>query len=176
MANTRMVNLTSTVNKTVGVKLPEYGVNRKWTNKGQSIPLPYDTVEQMLWHEGFRKMIDRGILYIENMQDKIDLGLEPADAKEPENIKVLTDTQIKNLLTSQPLDVFKKEISDLNMTQINNIVNYAIANEIVDVAKCDVLQELTEIDVLGAIATKKGLEKVEEKEKKKRTRRKTTEE
>ena len=71
MSNTRMVNLKNMVNKTVGVKLPEYGVNRKWTTKGQVIPLPYDTVEQMLWHEGFRKMIDRGILYIENMQDKM---------------------------------------------------------------------------------------------------------
>ena len=33
MANTRMVNITNMVNKTVGVKKMEYGVNRKWTKK-----------------------------------------------------------------------------------------------------------------------------------------------
>lgn len=162
MSNIRMINLKSMVNKIVGVKLPEYGVNRKWTQKGQIIPLPYDTVEQMLWHEGFRKMIDRGILYIDNMQDKIDLGLEPADAKEPENIKVLSDAQIQNLLISQPYTVFKKEITELGMTQINNIINYAIANDIVDVQKCEFLQQLTGIDILKSIATKKENERLDE--------------
>ena len=172
MSDTRMINLKNMVNKTVGVKLPEYGVNRKWTTKGQVIPLPYDTVEQMLWHEGFRKMIDRGILYIENMQDKIDLGLEPADASEPENIKVLSDIQIKNLLISQPYEVFKREVSSLNMTQINNIVNYAIANEIVDVQKAELLRIVSDIDILKAISNKKEMERLdkadEEKEKQRR--------
>lgn len=172
MANTRMVNLKNMVNKTVGVKLPEYGVNRKWTQKGQVIPLPYDTVEQMLWHEGFRKMIDRGILYIENMQDKIDLGLEPADATEPENIKVLSDSQIQNLLISQPYTVFKKEVLELGMTQVNNIVNYAIANDIIDVQKCELLQKITGIDILKAISTKKELERLDEVEKQKEINRK----
>lgn len=168
MANTRMVNLKCMVNKTVGVKLPEYGVNRKWTNKGQVIPLPYDTVEQILWHEGFRKMIDRGILYIENMQDKIDLGLEPEGATEPENIKVLSDAQIQNLLVSQPFTVFKKEISELGMTQINNIVNYAIANDIADVQKSSLLLDITGIDILKSISTKKDLERLDETERNKR--------
>ena len=171
MSNTRMVNLKNMVNKTVGVKLPEYGVNRKWTTKGQVIPLPYDTVEQMLWHEGFRKMIDRGILYIESMKDKIDLGLEPADASEPENIKVLSDIQIKNLLISQPYEVFKKEIFTLNMTQINNIVNYAIANEIIDVQKAELLRTISGIDILKAVSTKKEMERIDKAEEEGKQRR-----
>jgi hypothetical protein len=54
----------------------------------------------MLWDNGVRVMIDRGILYIPDMKDKIDLGLEPEDATEPENIIVLSDLQINNLLTN----------------------------------------------------------------------------
>lgn len=157
----RMVNLKNMVNKTVGVKLPEYGVNRKWVNKGQVIPIPYETVEQMLWHEGFRKMIDRGILYIESMKDKIDLGLEPVGAEKPENIIVLTEVQIKNMLESQPIEVFKNEVLSLTMTQVNNIVNYAIENEVVDVAKCDFLKTVTKIDILRAITLKKDMERVD---------------
>ena len=30
---TRMVKLKNMVNKTVSVKLPEYGINRRWTAK-----------------------------------------------------------------------------------------------------------------------------------------------
>lgn len=172
MTNTRMVNLKNMVNKTVGVSLPEYGVNRKWTTKGQVIPLPYDTVEQMLWHNGFRQMIDRGILYIESMQDKIDLGLEPSDATEPENIKVLSDTQIKNLLISQPYEVFKREIFTLTMTQVNNIINYAIANEIVDVQKAELLRTISNIDILKAVANKKEIERLDQIEAKKEEQRK----
>lgn len=71
----RMVKVQNMVNKTVSVKKPEYGINRRWTQKGQIIPLPYEAVEQMLWDNGVRVMIDRGILYIPDMKDKIDLGL-----------------------------------------------------------------------------------------------------
>lgn len=158
---TRMVKLQSMVNKVVGVSKPEYGIKRKWTKKGQIIPLPFDTVEQMLWDEGFRRMVDRGILYINEMQDKIDLGLEPAGAEQPENILVLSDLQIKNYLTTTPYEVFKKEVSELNMTQIRNIINYAITNEIVDVQKCNFLKELTGLDILKEISLNKDLEKVD---------------
>jgi len=164
MANTRMVNIVSMVNKTVGVKLSEYGINRKWTKKGQTIPLPYDTVEQMLWHEGFRNMIDRGILYIESMKDKIDLGLEPSDATEPENILVLNDKQIDDLLRNKSYDEFKKIIEKYNLTQINNVINYAILNEITDSQKSDLLFELTGTDVLKEVSNKRELERVDRRE------------
>lgn len=155
--NTRMVKITSMVNKTVGVKRPELGVNRKWTQKGQVMPIPYDIVEQLLWTEGFRNMIDRGILYIDNLQDKIDLGLEPYDAKEPQNIIVLTDIQIANLLKNVPFVAFKQEISKLGMTQIKEIVNYAILHEVVDVQKADLLRQITGTDILKRISFNKDM-------------------
>ena len=48
MAQQRMVKLQNMVNKVIGLNKPEYGIKRKWPKKGQIIPLPYDTVEQML--------------------------------------------------------------------------------------------------------------------------------
>lgn len=159
--NTRMVKITSMVNKTVGVKRPELGVNRKWTQKGQIMPIPYDIVEQLLWTEGFRNMIDRGILYIDNLQDKIDLGLEPYDAKEPQNIIVLTDIQIANLLKNVPFVAFKQEISKLGMTQIKEIVNYAILHEVVDVQKADLLRQITGTDILKRISFNKDMNEAE---------------
>jgi hypothetical protein len=64
---TRMVNLQNMVNKTIGLNKPEYGIKRKWTKKGQIIPLPFDTVQQMIYDEGFSKMLERGYLYIDSM-------------------------------------------------------------------------------------------------------------
>lgn len=159
----RMVNLRSMVNKTIVVKIPEYGINRKWTNKGQIIPVPYTIMEQLMWHNGFKNMIDRGILYIDNLQDKIDLGIEPIGSTKPSNIIVLNDEEIKECLTTMPFDTFTKKVESLNKTQVDNIINYILANEIVDVAKCTFLKELTNIDTINIIHQRKDAELAEKK-------------
>ena len=159
----RMVKVQNMVNKTVSVKKPEYGINRRWTQKGQIIPLPYEAVEQMLWDNGVRVMIDRGILYIPDMKDKIDLGLEPEDAAEPENIIVLSDLQINNLLINVPFSVFKREIDKLPETQVREVVNYAILHEIADIQKTDYIGELTGVDILKVISRNKDVKKAETK-------------
>lgn len=147
----RMVVITSMVNARVSVKDITYGINRRWDRKGQKIPVPYEVVEGLLWQDGFRHLIDSGILYIESMQDKIDLGLEPADAKQPVNIVVLNDTKMKNLLCNVPLIVFKREVGELSKVQINNLIDYAIDNKIMNMDKCKFLKELTGRDIISAI-------------------------
>jgi len=163
---TRMVKLKNMVNKTVSVKLPEYGINKRWTAKGQTVPIPYETMEQILWHDGFRKMIDRGILYIEDMQDKIDLGLEEEGATEPSNIIVLSDKQIETLLTVSPIDVFKRELDNVSETQVNSVINYAILHKLMDMNKIDYLEKrVPGTDILRAISMEKQIEKAEAAEK-----------
>lgn len=148
----RMVKVKNMVNKTVSIKKPEYGVNRRWTSKNQVIPIPYEAMEQMLWDNGVKNMIDRGMLYIVDLQDKIDLGLEPEGVTEPVNIRVLSDKQIEELLTSIPLSVFKNELKTLPESQIKEIVNYSIMHEIVSADKCAYLKELTGVDILKAVS------------------------
>ena len=161
---TRMVNLQNMVNKTIGLNKPEYGIKRKWTKKGQIIPLPFDTVQQMIDDEGFSKMLERGYLYIDSMQDKIDLGLEPYGATEPENIRVLTDDKIKDMLIKYPITTFKGELKKYNDAQINALVNYAIANEVLDAEKCSLLEDITGIDILKAVALNRDLAKADRKD------------
>lgn len=161
----RVVKLKNMVNKTVGVKISEYNVNKKWTRKGQEIPLPYETVSQLLWHDGFRKMIDRGILYIEDMQDKIDLGLEPDTAKTPENIIVLNEGQMRTLLKVKTFDEFKETVKKLTLTQIRNLVNFAIENELIgDIEKCEYLEELSQSNILKTVYDNRKLAKLDKGE------------
>jgi hypothetical protein len=69
---TRMVMITNMVNGMVSVKDETYGVNRRWMKRGQTIPIPYEAVENMLWQEGFRRMLEAGVLWIPDMQIKKD--------------------------------------------------------------------------------------------------------
>ena len=159
----RMVKVQNMVNKTIVIRKPEYNLNRRWTQKNQIIPIPFDTLEQALWNEGIRTLFDRGMLYIPDMQDKIDLDLEPADATEPQNIIVLTDKQIENLLNNVPFVAFKKELEELSSTQIREIANYAIIHEIANVEKVNYLKSLTDVDILKAISRNLDIKAAESK-------------
>jgi hypothetical protein len=114
-------------------------------------------------------MIDNGILYIDDLQTKKDLGLEPEDATEPTNIIALTELQMENLLKNTPLTVFKKEISQLKDTQIDNLIDYAIEKKIVDTDKCSLLKQITKRDILLAISRKEDMEALERAEKAQRS-------
>lgn len=118
----------------------------------------------MIYDEGFSKMLERGYLYIDSMQDKIDLGLEPYGATEPENIRVLTDDKIKDMLIKYPITTFKGELKKYNDAQINALVNYAIANEVLDAEKCSLLKDITGIDILKAVALNRDLAKADRKD------------
>ena len=48
------------------------------------------------------------------------------------------------------------------MTQVNNIVNYAIANELVDVNKVSYLKDLTGLDIMKSISINHDIKKAEE--------------
>lgn len=161
----RTVKITNMVNGMVSVKDPSTGVNRVWRKRGQSSVLPYETVESLLWQDGFLRLIECGVLYIENLKDKQDLGLEPVDAVEPTNILTLTEMQMKNLLTAVPITVFKKELSKYPKIQVDNLIEYAIENNLVDPEKCAYLKQVTGKDIMLAISRREDDKKHDELEK-----------
>ena len=160
-----MVKVQCMVDAQVVIKKPEFGVNRRWAKRGQVQGIPYDVLEQILWDTGVKHMFDTGILYIEDMEVKKQLGLEPYDAEEPENIIVLNEDEMKNLWTSANIDDFKREVSRLSRVQVDNLISYAIETEFVDAQKCRFIKDLTQKDILKSIARKQEMEEFDRKEK-----------
>lgn len=166
----RMVLLENMVDSIVTVKKPEYGVNRKWNKRGQKQAVPFETVEQLLWDTGFRNMIDAGILYIANMKDKIDLGIEAEGTTEPTNVIALSEARMKELWTTIPLDVFKREVEKLPMVQVDNLIDYAIETETIDSAKSYFIKELTKgKDILASISRKREMAEIDAAERARQT-------
>ena len=77
------VNVTSTTIGEVSVFEPSIPFRASWPAKGSTRPIEEETIEQLLYTPGFKYMIDTGMLYIETMEQKKKLGIEPEDAKEP---------------------------------------------------------------------------------------------
>ena len=59
----RMVKVQNMVNKTISIKKPQYNFNKRWTQKNQIIPVPFEALEQMLWDEGIRRFFDNTCHY-----------------------------------------------------------------------------------------------------------------
>lgn len=89
------------------------------------------------------------------MQDKIDLGLEAPDTKVPTNIKVFTPEQMITILKVRSFEDFKKEIDSAPLEQINEVVRFAVENNLIDEAKVDYLKKRTGKDVIAMIARKR---------------------
>lgn len=147
----KKIKVKNLVNGRVGITLPDLRLNVNWDRKGQTRMIDFDTLQEALYDYGTEYMFKEGMLGIDDMETKIALGLEPEGATEPQFIKVLDDDQMKRMMTVMPIFEFKKELETIPREQILNLVDYAVQNEYSDIKKCDVLKEITGIDVISAI-------------------------
>lgn len=135
----------------VSVNIPDLRFKREWPNKGSSIPIERETLEEMMYDNGFKYMIDTGMLYIEDLEVKKELGLEPENATEPVNIIVLNDNDMKRMMTAMPQFEFDAKLKTLNYEQMLALADFAIKNELGDFGKCDAIKKACGKDILTAI-------------------------
>lgn len=147
----KKIKVKNLVNGRVGITLPDLRLNVNWDRKGQTRMIDFDILQEALYDYGTEYMFKEGMLGIDDMETKIALGLEPEGATEPQFIKVLDDDQMKRMMTVMPIFEFKKEIETVPREQVLNLVDYAVQNEYSDIKKCDILKEITGIDVISAI-------------------------
>ena len=145
------IKVVSTVSGTVTVQLPNMNFTRVWPNKGAAVMIPFAVLEEGIFDVGFYNMLKDGDLYIEDMEVKKALGLEPDDAKEPENIIVLTENKMLFLMKTASIDVFKDTLSKVSQEQAYNLAQYAIDHQINDFEKADILKQITGRDITKSI-------------------------
>lgn len=154
------VNVVSTTIGEVSVFEPSIPFRASWPAKGSTRPIEETTLEQLMYTPGFKYMIDTGMLYIEDMEEKKKLGIEPEDVTEPVNVIVLKDNDMKKYMTMYSAEKFREEIKKLSMEQIDALANYAIEHEIADFEKSEIikkaLSKLYNKDVIKAIQMKRA--------------------
>ena len=145
----RIVKVKNLTNGRVGIKSNDLRFSRTWEKKGAVKAIPFETLQQLLYEDGVEYMFKQGILGIDELRDKIDLGLEE-EGEEP-RIIVLTDAQKKRYLTLAPVQELRELLKKLPREQIFQLVDYAIEHEISDLNRCDLLKKYTDIDIISAI-------------------------
>ena len=152
----KKVKVTNLVSRRVNVTLPEMRFRRVWETKGAVRTIPFDELEEAMYNPGVEALFRNGVLGIEDMSVKKELGLEPEDAEEPVNIIVLNDQQRKRYLTVLPLPEFKEKVKELSRDQIQELAKFAIDNELIDFEKDSYIKELIDIDIIGSIQLNKA--------------------
>ena len=113
--------------------------------------VPFGILEEGMYDTGFGNMLRDGDLYIEDMAVKRELGLEPDEAKEPENIIILTDNKMLYLMKTASLEELRSTLSKVSIEQANNLAQYAIENEYNNLDKAEIIKERTGIDIIKSI-------------------------
>lgn len=145
------VNVTSTAIGEVSVFQPSIPFRMSWPAKGSTRAIEEETIEQLLYTPGFKRMIDAGVLYIEDMEEKKKLGIEPEDATEPVNVIVLKDIDKNKYLKMYSPDKFKEEIKKLSHEQLIDLADYAIENKIADFDKSEILEKACGKNIIKGI-------------------------
>lgn len=147
----KKVKVVSLVSQRVVLTVPDIRLRRVWERKGATMVIPFEQLEEAMYSPGVENMFRNGILGIDDMEVKIALGLEPEDAKEPVNIITLNDEQRKRYLKVMPVAEFRQKLKELPIEQINELAAYAIANEIMDYDKSEIIQQYIDVDIMKAI-------------------------
>lgn len=140
----------------LSIALPYIPFKAQWRTSGAVVEIEQSTLEQIMFEPGVKYMFDEGMLYIEDMEAKKELGIEPEDAKEPVNVIILNDKQRRQYWVNLSLNDFKKKVDALPREQIELLADYAIDNKLVDVDKCDFMQQKCGRDIMEAIKLNKA--------------------
>ena len=152
MENT--ISIKSTIKALVSINVPSLNLRRSWAKKGAIQKIPFDVLEQAYFEPGVEYLFKTGVLYIEDKEAKIALGLEDPEAETPAIVD-LTDDYMKKLLTGTSLKDMRETLETLSHEQLIELAHYAVEIGVTDFQRCKLLKDKTDIDVMRASVARK---------------------
>jgi hypothetical protein len=154
----KQVTLTNTIKSRVGINIPELLLKRTWEKKGVKRNIDMNTLREAFYYPSVEYLLREGILYIDDMDVKIELGLEEPESTVPTAIVILSENDMQRYMTTLPIYEFKEKVKSLGKEQVQALVDYAIENKLTSFDKCEFLKGLTQTDILSAVQLQKANE------------------
>jgi hypothetical protein len=149
------VIVTSMVSGNVGLSLPHLRVNKTWPKKGTKLPIDKEILREAIYDPGVEYMFKNGILYIDDMDFKIELGLESEGAKAPTNIITVDEKYLERVLKRMPIVEMKQVIKGMNDNQKREMIEYACEQNDIQLDRLAAIKELTGTDLFKVIELKR---------------------
>ena len=142
-------SVTNTTNHAVLIQLPDIKFRRTW-QPNSTFKVDIEVLREAVYDTGFKAFLDEGVLFIEEKEIRVELGLEEEDAEKP-FITILKPAQMIKLIKVAPIDEFKSTLAEITTEQALSLVDLAIKDKTITMEKLIVLKEKTGIDVVKAI-------------------------
>lgn len=143
------VMVTSMVGGTISVSALNH---RVWNKKGQKLPISKDLLREAIYEPGVEFMFKNGILYIEDMDFKIELGLEAEGTKVPTEILPMDEKFMNRVLKLMPVAEMKATIDKMTLVQKQELVDYAVKQNDISLDRVKIVSDKCNVDVLKAIS------------------------
>lgn len=105
----------------------ELNIRRIWRRRGDAVVFSKEELERLMYDTAFSNMVREGYLYIEDMEVKKEIGVEPEDAETP-TIILLDDKTLDRFWRLMPLSQFKVETKTLTKAQLTMLAKYAMTH------------------------------------------------
>ena len=152
------VIVTSMVNGLVSINMPQHHLVRAWPQKGSKLPVEKDALREAIYEPGVEYMFKNGMLYIDDMDFKIELGLEEEGTIVPSAIVPVDEKYLERLLKRMPVFEMKSTIKEMNAEQRQEMIDYASAQTDLQMDKVAAIKEVTGTDLFKVIELKKQRE------------------
>lgn len=156
MATQDMVFVKSMGKGTIGFSLPNSNYRRDWPKRGTRLPVPKDVLREAFYYPGVEYLFRQGLLYIEDMEFKKELGLEADDATEP-TVVALDEKLLDRYSTKMPLSELKRALGTLSVEQKKLLAEYMIEHyETVSMDRIQLVEEASGIKIFKRIEIEKA--------------------
>ena len=142
------VMVTSMVGGTVSASSLEH---RVWNKKGQKLPVSKDVLREAIYEPGVEYMFKKGILYIDDMELKIELGLEAPGTETPTEVLPVDDKYLNRVLKLMPVSEMKSTIDKMSIVQKQELIDYASKQNDIQLDRLAIVSEKCGVDILKTI-------------------------
>jgi hypothetical protein len=113
-----------------------------------------DILREAIYEPGVEYLFRQGILYIDDLSFKIELGLEPEGAEAPTHVAV-DEKYMTRVLKVMPIGEMKKAISEMNEIQRQEFVDFASSQNDISLERIKVVDQVTGANILKIIELKR---------------------
>ena len=152
------VIVTSMVNGLISINMPQHHLVRAWPQKGAKLPVDKDSLREAIYEPGVEYMFKNGMLYIDDMEFKIELGLEEEGTSKPTAIIPVDEKYLERVLKRMPVSEMKAAIKAMNTEQRDRLFEYAATQKDVQLDRIQAIKDATGTDLLKVIELKRQRE------------------
>lgn len=150
------IKVISAIDRRCGIDNADLHISRRWPGRGSVVTFDKEQIEELMFDPAFANMVNEGMLYIDDMEVKKEIGVEPEDATKP-TIIYLSDKELERFWKNMPISQFKLETKNLTKSQLTSLARYAMSHgNDGSIEKANYLTEISGFQILKGIENNKS--------------------